>query len=182
MTGSAEQHQRCAGARIKSVRCAVLTISDSRDAATDKGGPLVERLLVEAGHETVHSAIARDEPRAIVDRLEPWLADPAVQAVVLTGGTGISTRDVTPETIRSLLAVELEGFGELFRMLSWEQVGPAAMLSRALAGIVTRPADAGGDTFLFALPGSLKAVELAITKLVGPQLAHLVWHRQRAQG
>ncbi|MFB3138591.1 MAG: molybdenum cofactor biosynthesis protein B, partial [Phycisphaerales bacterium] len=91
--------------------------------------------------------------------------------------TGISTRDTTIEVVRRLLTVELEGFGELFRMLSYQQVQAAAMLSRAVGGLVVRDPQAGGGTFIFALPGSTDAVELAVGELIGPQLAHLVWQR-----
>ncbi len=172
MTDSAGEHQRCAKARVQSVRCGVLTVSDSRTEATDRGGPCVAKLLGDAGHEIVERAIVADEADALRARLQAWIADERIEAIVTTGGTGISSRDVTVDVVRDLLSSELEGFGELFRMLSWQQVGAAAMLSRALGGLA-------GDTLVFALPGSVKAVELAVRELIAPQLSHLVWHRQR---
>lgn len=164
-------------ARHEPVRCAVLTVSDTRDAESDAGGPIVARHLEAAGHAVVAREIVRDEVDAIETRLEGWLRDRRVQAVLVTGGTGVSRRDVTTDVVRSRLTVELEGFGELFRMLSFEQIGAASMLSRAVGGLVARRPDDGGDTFVFALPGSPKAVELAMETLIAPQLAHLVWLR-----
>ena len=171
-------HRQAAGG-LPPVRCAVLTVSDTRTAETDRGGPLIRRFLADAGHEIVEQAICKDEPAQIGARLDAWIADPRVQTVVTTGGTGIAKRDSTIEVVRSRLAVELEGFGELFRMLSWQEVGAAAMLSRATAGLVMRVPDQGGDTFLFALPGSTNAIETAMKNLVAPELSHLVWERKK---
>jgi hypothetical protein len=106
-------------------------------------------------------------------------ATPSIDAIISTGGTGIARRDSTIDVVRSMLTHELDGFGELFRMLSYEQVGPAAMLSRAVGGLVMRDPAHGGDTFLFAVPGSVNAVETAVSKLIAPQLAHLVWERRK---
>jgi len=166
-------------AHKRPVSCAVLTVSDTRTPETDKGGPLIQRLLADAGHRTVAWAIVPDDPEKIRSQIEQWLADPAVHAILITGGTGIARRDTTIEVVRSLLTAELEGFGELFRMLSYEQVRAAAMMSRATGGIASRSSDTGGDTIVFAMPGSTAAVELAMTKLIAPQLAHLVWERSR---
>lgn len=121
--------------------------------------------------------IVRDDPESIAKQIEKWLSDSAFHAILITGGTGISRRDTTVEVVRRFLTVELEGFGELFRMLSYEQVQAAAMLSRAVAGLVVRDESKGGDKFIFAMPGSTNAVELAMRKLIAPQLAHLVWER-----
>ena len=150
-----------------SVRCAVLTISDSRDASSDTSGPLARRLLEEAAHEVVARDLVPDDAAAIESALQRWVADEQVEAIVSTGGTGVAPRDNTIEVVRRMLRVELEGFGELFRMLSYEQVGGAAMLSRAVGGLA-------GDTLLFALPGSPGAVELGVRELIAPQLSHLV--------
>lgn len=166
-------------ARRQPVRCAVLTVSDTRTIETDEGGPLVARLLELAGCQVVARAIVKDEPAAIAAQLEPWLADSGIDAILTTGGTGIAKRDTTIEVVRRVLTHELEGFGELFRMLSYPQVKAAAMLSRAVGGLVARDPQQGGDTFLFAMPGSLNAIETAMTNLIAPQLPHLVWERRK---
>ena len=180
MSSPAPDHERRAAdhARGQQVRCAVLTISDSRTVETDESGPLIERLLDESGHRTAARALVPDDAESIAARLKAWLADASIQAIITTGGTGLAPRDRTVDVVRPLLTVELEGFGELFRMLSYRQVKGAAMLSRAVAGLVVRdPAD-GGETFVFALPGSAAAVETAVSELIGPQLAHLIWQRK----
>lgn len=178
MTGTSEDHQRRAAeaGRERPVHCAVLTVSDTRAPETDRSGPLIERLLTASGHRPAERALVPDDPDRIAARLESWIADPDIHAVLITGGTGIAARDTTIEAVRGLLTVELEGFGELFRMLSYRKIQAAAMLSRAVAGLVARPG--GPDTFLFAMPGSTEAVELAVTELIAPQLKHLVWLRR----
>jgi molybdenum cofactor biosynthesis protein B len=125
----------------------------------------LKQLLTESGHEVVHYAIVPDDPSRIRAALGPVFADPRIEAVFLTGGTGIAPRDTTFEAVRTLFEKEIEGFGELFRMLSYSDIGPAAMLSRATAGI------AAGKV-LFSMPGSTGAVELAMEKLVLPELGH----------
>jgi molybdenum cofactor biosynthesis protein B len=172
------ESQAAERSRTQPVRCAVLTVSDTRTEQTDRGGPLVERFLREAGHGVIARAIVKDDPPAIEGAIEGWLGDPAIHAVLTTGGTGIARRDTTIEVVRRLITIELEGFGELFRMLSFEQVKGAAMLSRAVGGLVIRNAASGGDTLLFAMPGSLNAIETAMKNLIAPQLAHLVWERR----
>jgi molybdenum cofactor biosynthesis protein B len=181
MSDSASEHRRMAAddPHTQSIRCAVLTISDSRTIDTDVSGQLIERLLGEAGHESVGRRIVPDEPKVIEAQLESWLTEDRLQVILTTGGTGISPRDGTVEVVRGLITAELEGFGELFRMISHRQIGAAAMLSRAVAGLVARPPEAGGDTFIFAMPGSKNAVETAMTELVLPELSHLVWQRGR---
>jgi molybdenum cofactor biosynthesis protein B len=180
MTSSSPEHQRQAAdaAGHDPVRCAVLTVSDTRTPKTDRSGPLAEEILSAHGHVTVERAIVRDEPDAIAAQLETWLGDQQIQVILTTGGTGIARRDTTIEVVRKLVAVEIDGFGELFRMLSYRDIAAAAMLSRAVAGLVCRKPDGGGDTFLFAIPGSTDAVRTATADLIAPQLAHLVWHRQ----
>lgn len=147
------------------IACAILTVSDTRTAADDASGQRIRALLDAAGHRVASYAIVPDEPDRIAAHL--GAVPPEVAAVICTGGTGVARRDTTYEAITRLLDKEIRGFGELFRMLSWEQVGAAAMLSRATAGIA-------GDRVLFSLPGSSRAVELAMTKLIVPQLGHLV--------
>lgn len=147
------------------VHCAVLTVSDTRSEATDASGARIKALLEADGHRVAAYAIVKDEPaeiRAYLERLPD-----EVQAVVISGGTGLARRDTTFEAVRSLLEKEIEGFGELFRMLSWEQIGAAAMLSRATAGAM-------GTRVVFSIPGSTAAVELAMSKLIVPELRHVV--------
>ena len=177
MSADEHQQQATAFARNNPVRCAVLTVSDTRTDQTDRSGPLIRRLLTEPGHTIVHHRIVPDEPPAIAHQIDTWLADTRVQVILTTGGTGIAPRDTTIEVVRRLLTAELEGFGELFRMLSYRDIKAAAMLSRAVAGLVAKESEAGGDTFIFAMPGSTNAVETAVTQLIVPQLAHLIWQR-----
>lgn len=154
------------------VRCAVLTVSDTRTLDTDEGGRLIVELLQSAGHVVVRRGIVPDEPDQVRAWLAEALADPDVQAVLTTGGTGIAPRDRTYEVVSELLDKRLDGFGELFRVLSYQEVGPAAMLSRAVGGV------ARGKVVL-AMPGSPAAVRLAMEKLVVPELGHLVWEAGR---
>jgi len=134
---------------------------------TDTSGRAIRFLLEEAGHVVSGYDVERDEPDRIVARLRQRLADPATQVIVSTGGTGISSRDGTFEAVTSLFEKRLDGFGELFRTISFGEIGAAAMLSRATAGTVGRKA-------IFALPGSEKAVRLAMTRLILPELGHVV--------
>ena len=161
---SVDQH-RAHGPR--SVSCAIVTVSDTRTADTDTSGAMVRDLLVQAGHVVTGPVILPDEPARVRAHVETLLGDPTVDAVLVNGGTGLAPRDSTYEAIAGLLEKRLEGFGELFRMLSYEQIGAAAMLSRATAGVA-------GRRVLFSVPGSTKAVELAMTKLILPQLGHVV--------
>ncbi|MGH7822258.1 MAG: MogA/MoaB family molybdenum cofactor biosynthesis protein, partial [Candidatus Binatia bacterium] len=133
----------------------------------DESGRRIRQLLGGSGHEVVSYRIVRDEPALIRDHILLLLTDPKVDAVLMNGGTGIAPRDTTFEAIRSLLQKEIEGFGELFRMLSYEAIGPAAMLSRAVAGI-------SSGKVLISMPGSTAAVELAMEKLVIPELGHML--------
>lgn len=151
----------------RSAAVAVLTVSDTRTPETDRSGRLVRSLVEAAGHRVTLYRVERDEPRAIVSCVEGWLDRGDCDAIVINGGSGISRRDRTYEALSELLDKRLDGFGELFRMLSYEQVGSAAMLSRALGGI------ARGKP-LFSLPGSPAAVQLALEKLILPELGHLL--------
>jgi molybdenum cofactor biosynthesis protein B len=150
-----------------SIGCFVLTISDSKTPETDTSGSLIRELLTAAGHTVVGHSIVRDEPTDVTSVVRRGTADAAIQAFILTGGTGVTSRDATFEAVESILDKRLSGFGELFRMLSYEQVGAAAMLSRAQAGVIRGRA-------LFSLPGSPNACRLALEKLIIPELGHLL--------
>jgi molybdopterin adenylyltransferase len=167
---STQQHRE--RAKGQHANCAVLTISDTRTEANDEGGRIIRESLEAAGHVVRDYVIVKDEPTQIDAQLRAWLGDAQMHAILCTGGTGIARRDTTIEVVERLLDKKLDGFGELFRMLSWHEVGPAAMLSRAVAGLA-------GETLLFAMPGSTNAVKLAMSKLITPELSHLVWERRR---
>ena len=148
-------------------RCAVVTLSDSRTESTDKSGQAIRRLLSEAGHTVTFYRVIPDDPTPLDMLLAELTSTPDIEAIITNGGTGVSQRDNTIPVISRHLTVPLPGFGELFRMLSFQEIGSAAMLSRALGGIA-------GGKLLFALPGSTAAVELAMTRLILPELAHLL--------
>lgn len=171
---SAEQHRQAAPAVLG---FAVLTISDSRAKADDVSGRTLRDLISSAGHPVVDSTLVPDDVEAIRGAVQRFLALPGVDVVVTTGGTGFSPRDVTLSAAAPLFEKPVEGFGELFRMLSFQQVGAAAMLSRAAAGIVGTMM---GAKAVFLLPGSPKAVALAMEKLILPEAAHLLGQARRA--
>ena len=150
-----------------SVACYVLTVSDSRTPDTDTSGRAIRQLLEDAGHEVAGHTIVADEPAQVTAHVRAQLADPRTEIILTTGGTGITSRDGTFEAIDGVLDTRLDGFGELFRMLSFQEIGAAAMLSRATAGTAGRKA-------IFVLPGSEHAVRLAMTRLILPELGHLV--------
>src|SRR5690349_6234896 len=150
-----------------SVACYVLTVSDTKTPETDTSGALIRELLAAAGHRVTGGAIVRDEPLEVTRLVRAACAAGATQAVILTGGTGITSRDSTFEAVEALLDKRLPGFGELFRMLSYAEVGAAAMLSRAQGGVVQGRA-------LFSLPGSPNACRLALDKLILPELGHVL--------
>jgi molybdenum cofactor biosynthesis protein B len=156
----------------RSVRCYVVTVSDTRTVDTDTAGRAIADLLQAAGHDIVGRTIVRDDPELVRGTIERQLANPQVQVIITTGGTGIASRDSTYEAVSGLLDKRLDGFGELFRMLSFEQVGAAAMLSRACAGLVA-------GRIVVALPGSEAAVRLAVERLLIPELGHLVREASR---
>jgi molybdopterin adenylyltransferase len=160
----AERHRRQAPAVLG---FAAITVSDTRTAEDDTAGRALREAAESAGHRLESAALVPDDVAAIRRALRAMLARPGVDVVVLTGGTGFSPRDLTIEAVEPLLDRHIDGFGELFRMLSWQQVGAAAMLSRALAGLV-------GGRAVFALPGSPKAVALALTELILPEAGHLI--------
>ncbi len=150
-----------------SVGCFVLTISDSKTPETDTSGALIRELVSAAGHRVTGHAIVKDEPEQVAAVIRSGCAAPSVEAFILTGGTGITSRDSTYEAIEALLDKRLAGFGEIFRMLSYQEVGAAAMLSRAQGGVVQ-------GRVLFSLPGSPNACRLALEKLIIPELPHLI--------
>jgi molybdenum cofactor biosynthesis protein B len=157
----------------RSVRCAVLTVSDSRTLADDTSGDSIAAALSGAGHEIADRAIVRDDPAAIAAAVRRGIERSGVDAVIVTGGTGVSPRDVTPDAVAPLLDKQLHGFGELFRMLSFEEIGAAAILSRALAGTA-------GRTAVYVMPGSRAAVKLGMERLILPELTHLVGQLRRS--
>jgi molybdopterin adenylyltransferase len=145
----------------------VLTISDTRNEQTDTSGRAIKDLLSSAGHRVVDKIIVKDEPSQVAGRVRQQAASGEADVIITTGGTGITSRDSTFEAIDGLLEKRLPGFGELFRMLSYQDIGSAAMMSRACAGTL-------GKVVVVALPGSESAVRLAMTKLLIPELGHLV--------
>src|SRR5262245_51598175 len=156
----------------KSIRCFVLTVSDTRTEDSDTSGRAIAGALTAAGHTVTGQAIVKDEPAQVREVVSAQLANPDVQVVITTGGTGITSRDSTYEAITALLEKRLDGFGELFRMLSFEQIGAAAMMSRACAGLAR-------GRIIVSLPGSEHAVRLAMERLLIPELGHLVQQASR---
>ncbi len=169
MSESVEKHREASPERI---RVAVLTISDTRTPETDTGGNVIVDLMQAAGHEIAHREIVKDDAPRIKEVLEELVAGAGVDAVITTGGTGISARDTTYEVVARILDKKLDGFGEIFRMLSYEEVGAAAILSRAVAG-------AAGSKFVACLPGSTNAVRLAMERLLVPEISHVVFELRK---
>jgi molybdenum cofactor biosynthesis protein B len=149
-----------------SVGCFVLTVSDTRTVDTDTSGRAIRDLLEQAGHVVIASGLVRDDPDHVTAIVRKQLADTATRVIITTGGTGVTSRDGTFEAVDRLFDKRLTGFGELFRMLSFEEIGSAAMMSRAAAGTV-------GGKAIFVLPGSENAVRLAMTRLIVPELGHV---------
>ncbi len=156
------------GKAHRTVRCAVITLSDTRTEETDTSGKRIKDLLAEQGQPVVAYRILKDEPEQLAAVVQALLAQPEVDAIITNGGTGIAPRDTTFEAIQGLLEKEISGFGEMFRMLSYSDIGAAAMLTRATAGV------ANGKVII-SLPGSTGAVELGMTKLVLPELGHMMF-------
>jgi molybdopterin adenylyltransferase len=155
-----------------SIGCAVITVSDTRTLENDTGGAELVSHLAAAGHAVLERRIVADEPAQLEALIGEWTGREEIAAILLTGGTGISSRDQTYETISRLLTKPLPGYGELFRLLSYQEIGPAAMLSRALGGVA-------GRTLILTMPGSPKAVRLAMGQLIVPELGHLVREARR---
>ena len=167
-----EEHRQIVQDDHRPVRCAVVTVSDSRDERSDKSGAFISSALTGSGHLVVDYRIVKDEASLIRAAVEDLAGLSDCQAILLNGGTGIARRDVTYEVVSDLIDKRLDGFGELFRFLSYEEIGPAAMLSRAVAGL-------RGDRLIVAMPGSTAACRLAMEKLVLPELTHLVWEANK---
>lgn len=162
-----EIHKQHAAEGPQALACAVITVSDTRTLENDTGGGAVVAHLLGAGHAIACREIIPDEPMAMRRLLESLRVRGGLDAILMTGGTGISSRDQTFETVTSLLTKSLPGYGELFRLLSYQEIGPAAMLSRATGGLF-------GRLVLLTMPGSPAAVKLAMEQIVIPQLPHLV--------
>jgi len=169
MSATHEEHE---SQGPRSVRCAVITVSDTRTIETDTGGRSVIDHLTAAGHTVVVREIIPDEPARMRPLLESLKQRDDVDAILMTGGTGITSRDQTFETVSSLLDKAVPGYGELFRMLSYDAIGPAAILSRAVGGLI-------GRKVLLSMPGSPAAVQLAMEKIILPQLPHLLREARR---
>lgn len=152
--------------------CAILIISDTRTKESDESGKLIKKLLQDAGHAIIAHNIIKNEKKEIQTTVLNLLRDHAIQVIITSGGTGISTRDVTVDALSELFEKTLIGFGEFFRRISWKEIGEAAMLSRATGGIIDKRA-------IFCLPGSKNAVELALSKIIIPCLGHLLWEAKR---
>lgn len=166
---SVSEHRAAAPAALN---LAVLTVSDTRTIETDASGALIVARAEAAGHRVSIRKILPDEPAPMREFLQACGGDDAIQAVLITGGTGVSARDQTFETVSALLTKPLPGYGELFRMLSFAEIGPACMLSRAVGGLM-------GRTAVLVMPGSRAAVELAMTRIILPELPHLVREARR---
>ena len=172
MSQAVQEHRQSSPA---SLDLAVLTVSDTRTLETDTSGALLVSLTENAGHRVRARAIVADEPDQMRPILLDWSVRDDVQAILVTGGTGISPRDQTFETVSSLLTRALPGYGELFRMLSYAEIGPACMLSRAVGGLI-------GGVVILVMPGSRAAVELAMTKIILPELPHIVREASKTPG
>lgn len=162
---------RAAAQETGPVALAIVTVSDSRTPETDVNGHYLREEIERQGHQVAHYLLIPDDPERVLDALDASVARGA-RVILFNGGTGLSRRDNTFDAIESRLQKVLPGFGELFRMLSWEQVGAAAMLSRAIAGVF-------GQSVVVSMPGSPAAVRLAWEKLILPELAHLAWEVTR---
>lgn len=167
MSESTQQH-RAEGSRRGPVSCAIITVSDTRTPETDTSGQAMRERLEAAGHSVVFYRIVKDEPAQIERLLDEIIDTTAAQVILLNGGTGISHRDTTYDALARRLEKTLPGFGELFRMLSYAEIGAAAMLSRATAGVYR-------SRLIFSTPGSSNAVKLAMDRLIVPELEHLAW-------
>ena len=149
-----------------------MTVSDTRTAETDRGGGAIVELLAQAGHDVAAKTIVPDDPDRVRDAVQAGIGEADIDVVITTGGTGITRRDGTYEVVSALLEKRIDGFGELFRALSFQEIGPAAMLSRACAGLA-------GGTIVISVPGSEHAVRLAMMKLIIPELGHMVREARR---
>lgn len=154
------------------IHAAVLTVSDTRTTDTDKGGQQIKVLLEEVGFHTAEYCIVKDDAATITQQVQAWCDDPNINTIIVTGGTGFTSRDVTYEAVTPLFEKEMHGFGELFRSLSYEEIGPRTMFSRAVAGCLKQ-------TAIYALPGSTNAVKLGMSKLIIPTVQHFIGELHR---
>lgn len=168
---SSEEHRRQAAEEKGSIAFAVVTVSDTRTQENDRSGQAIRQMAQEAGHRVVNYRIVQDEPEQVAQALDDF-SDGSAQVIVFNGGTGVSRRDRTYDVLARALEKELPGFGEIFRMLSYAEIGPAAMLSRATAGTYRGCA-------VVSVPGSTNAVKLAMAKLILPEIQHLAWEITR---
>jgi len=166
MSDHAPHHEHKADAP-KSIGCMVITCSDTRTTETDTSGFRIMNMLKDAGHEVVAYHLVKDEPSKIKAKIKTAVANKKIQAIIINGGTGISRRDSTFEAVDAMLEKRLDGFGEVFRYLTYQEIGSPAIMSRAIAGIIK-------GRVLFSTPGSENAVRLAMEKLILPELGHLV--------
>lgn len=166
---STEEHKQMAEGERK-IRIAVVTVSDTRTPETDKNGPYLQEEIEAAGHALVGYQIIKDEPDQVLAVLNEYLQ--IAQVILFNGGTGIAQRDTTFDALNARIEKPMPGFGELFRMLSYDQIGSAAILSRAMGGITQ-------GVVIFSTPGSHKAVQLAWEKLIAPELGHIVWELKK---
>lgn len=165
--GGYAEHKELSAARQR-LPFAIVTVSDTRTEETDKSGKLIRDLLAEKGHRVVRYRIVQDDPERVRREVEACLSDPEVRILVTNGGTGVARRDGTYEVVSSFLEKTLTGFGEIFRMLSYQDIGPGAIMSRATAGIAR-------GKVVFAIPGSTGAVRLAMEKLILEEAGHIYW-------
>jgi molybdopterin adenylyltransferase len=156
----------------KSVNCAVITISDSRTEETDESGKFLKDKLTAAGHKVLFYALLKNDVAAIQKTFADLMLRTELQVVITTGGTGASRRDVTIETVTPLLDKKLDGFGELFRYLTFQEIGTTSVMSRAMAGVIQ-------GKVIISLPGSLNAVTLALEKIILPEIGHMVREASR---
>ena len=154
------------------INCAVLTVSDSRTRENDTSGEIIKRFLEENNHKVVFYDVLKDDKKQIEKIMKKLISNPDVEVIITNGGTGISKRDITIEVISKFIEKELTGFGELFRYLSYKEIGSPAIMSRALAGVVR-------SSVIICIPGSVNAVKLAMEKLILPELGHMVWEVNR---
>ena len=165
---SFKDHETAVATKVQSLGFAVITLSDTRTDATDASGAFIKKALLDNGHTVPLYRVLPDDRAKIKSVVQDCLIDPRLAVIITNGGTGISARDTTFDVVVALLEKRLDGFGELFRMLSYQEIGPAAMMSRATAGVAK-------GKVIFAIPGSTNAVRLAMEKIILPQAAHIYW-------
>ena len=156
----------------KKLSVAIMTFSDTRDESSDKSGKILIEGIKQAGHKVILYSVMKENPEEMKAALQEWLENKELDVIITNGGTGLTARDGTVEVARELFDKELDGFGEIFRLISYQQIGAAAILSRATAG-------AASGKILACLPGSSKAVKLALDRILIPQLPHMVWEANR---